>query len=302
MQTLQLLWSGVAQGMIYALVAFGYNITFSTSRTLNFSLGNILMVGGVVGYVLYMTQGHPFLYPVAGVIAVGAVTGLVLHKVAVEPSLRTRSQHAWILATLAFGIILKNAAEVFWSTDDFKMRSPLGDAPLRLLGHRAADGSVQGGLGIYPQEILIIAVSLAIVAGVEFLKRRTLLGKAVVAVSEDKETASLMGVDQKKVILGSFALSAAIAAVGGLLVAPITLVSATMGTVLGVKAYSASIIGGLESGLGAVVGGLVIGLSEALTARFVSTGYKDIPGFAFLILLLLFKPSGLFGKAAIRKV
>jgi len=294
MQTLQLLWAGIAQGMIYALVAFGYNITFATSRILNFSLGNVLMMGGVVGFILYMTRGVPFAAALGGVIAVGAVGGVLVQKLAVEPSLRKKSQHAWILATLAIGIVLRNGAEVFWSTDDFKMRSPLGDVPLRIGG--------AGGIGVYPQEILIILVSLAIVLAVETLKARTLLGKAVQAVSEDKETASLMGIDQTRIILLSFSLSAAIAAVGGLLVAPITLVSATMGTVLGVKAYSASIIGGLESGYGTIAGGLIIGLSESLTARFVSTGYKDIPGFLFLIVLLLVKPAGLFGKQAVRKV
>ena len=302
MQTLQLLISGIAQGMIYALVAFGYNITFSTSKTLTFSLGNFLMLGGVVGFVLYMTRGYPFAAALAAVIVVGAIGGAILLKVGIEPSLRQRNAYGWILATLAVGIILRNGAEVFWSTDDFKFRSPLGDSPLRLFGHHEADGSVSGGLGVYPQELLIIAVSLAIVGVVETFKKVTVFGKAVQAVSEDKDTASLMGIDQKFVILFSFMLSTAIACVAGVLVAPITLVSATMGTVLGVKAYSASIIGGLESGYGAVVGGLFLGISESLTARFISTGYKDVPGFVVLILLLLFKPSGLFGRAAIRKV
>ncbi len=302
MQTLQLLISGVAQGMIYALVAFGYNITFATSKTLNFSLGNFLMLGGVVGFILYMTRGLPFFAALSAVVLVGVVGGAVLLKVAVEPSLKQGSAYGWILATLAVGIVLRNAVEVFWSTDDFKFRSPLGDSPWRFFGERQADGSLSGGLGVYPQEGLIILVSLAIVAGVEFFKRRTVFGKAVMAVSEDKDTASLMGINQKFVILFSFMLSTAIACVGGVLVAPITLVSATMGTVLGVKAYSASIIGGLESGFGAVVGGLFLGISESLTARFVSTGYKDVPGFVLLVLLLLVKPSGLFGRAAIRKV
>jgi branched-chain amino acid transport system permease protein len=302
MQTLQLLISGIAQGMIYALVAFGYNITFSTSKTLNFSLGNFLMLGGVVGFVLYMTRGYPFAAALLAVIAVGALGGAFLLKVAVEPSLRQRNAYGWILATLAVGIILRNGAEVFWSTDDFKFRSPLGDNPLRLFGHPETDGTVSGGLGVYPQELLIIGVSMGIVVLVETFKKVTVFGKAVQAVSEDKDTASLMGIDQRFVILFSFMLSTAIACVAGVLVAPITLVSATMGTVLGVKAYSASIIGGLESGYGAVVGGLFLGISESLTARFVSTGYKDVPGFVVLILLLLFKPSGLFGKTAIRKV
>ena len=293
----QLFIAGVAQGMIYALIAFGYSITFSTSRTINFSLGNLLMVGGVVGFVLYMDMrtgqplGRSLLVPVAGVVIVSAFLGVAVYKLAVEPSLKRQSEYAWVLATLAFGIIVKNAVEQLWSTDDFRFSSPLGDAPLRV-----------GTAGIYPQEILIIVVSLLIVAAFELFRRKTVLGKAIQAVSEDKQTASLMGINQDAVVLFSFVLSTVIAGIAGILVAPITFVSASMGTVLGVKAYGAAIIGGLESGFGMIAGGLILGLSEALTARFVSTGYKDTPGFVLLILIILFKPSGLFGKRIVKKV
>ncbi len=111
-----------------------------------------------------------------------------------------------------------------------------------------------------------------------------------------------MGINQRFIILFSFLLASVIACIAGALVAPITLVSATMGTVLGVKAYAVSIIGGLESGYGVILGGLIIGVSESLTARFISTGYKDAPGFLLLILILLFLPSGIFGKKVIKKV
>lgn len=291
MQTLQLLLSGLAQGMLYALLAFGYNITFSTSKTLNFALGNFLMMGGVVGFLLYMTHDVPYLATVLGVMLVGAVGGFVLLKVSIEPSLKSKSAYNWILSTLAVSIILRNAAEVFWSTDDFRPRSPLGDEPLRL-----------GSVGVFPQELLIIGVSVCIVLAVESFKRFTVFGRAIRAVSEDKDTASLMGIDQRLVIVFSFMLSGAIACVGGLLVGPVTLVSATMGTVIGVKAYAVSIIGGLESGAGVLLGGVVLGLSESLTARFISTGYKDVPGFLLLILILLWRPTGLFGVSSIRKV
>ena len=291
MQTIQLLLSGLAQGMIYALLAFGYNITFATSKTLNFALGNFLMMGGVLGFVFYSTHHLPFAVTLAGVIAAGVVGGLILKKIAIDPSVKTKSSYNWILATLAVGIILKNMSEVFWSTDDFKLASPLGDDPLRL-----------GGVGVFPQELLIIGVSLAIVIGVETFKRKTVFGKAILAVSEDKDTASLMGINQTLVVRFSFMLSAAIACVAGLLVAPITLVSATMGTVIAVKAYAVSIIGGLESGMGVLLGGVLIGVAESLTARYLSTGYKDIPGFVMLIAILLVRPSGVFGRQSIQKV
>ncbi|MEY4935202.1 MAG: hypothetical protein RIS64_1561 [Bacteroidota bacterium] len=290
-ETIQLLISGIAQGMIYSLVAFGYNMTYATARMFNFSNGNFLMLGGVVGYALYMSAKLPFIAMLLGIILVGLLTGWILYKTSIEPSLQSKSNVAWILATLAFGIILKNGVEVFWSTDDFRFESPLGNTPLRF-----------GTVGVYPQEILIILVSLLIVIGVEAFKKYSILGKAIVAVSEDKNTASLMGINQRFIILFSFLLASVIACIAGALVAPITLVSATMGTVLGVKAYAVSIIGGLESGYGVILGGLIIGISESLTARFISTGYKDAPGFLLLILILLFLPSGIFGKKVIKKV
>lgn len=296
-EILQLIISGTAQGMIYALIAFGYNITFSTSKTINFSLGNLLMVGGVVAFTLYMDKatgqpiGRSLVLPLIAVLIVGSLLGIAVYKTAVEPSLQRGSGYNWVLATLAFGIIVRNAVEQFWSTGDYRFASPLGDTPIRI-----------GSVGVYPQEILIIVVSILIVAAVEIFRRRTILGKAIQAVSEDKHTASLMGINQNFVILFSFMLSTAIAGIAGVLVAPITFVSASMGTVLGIKAYAVAIIGGLESGYGMLVGGLLLGLSEAVTARYVSTGYKDTPGFILLILIILFMPNGLFGKKAIRKV
>ena len=296
-EVLQLLISGSIQGMIYALIAFGYNLTFSTSKTINFSLGQIVMLGGVVGYILYVNMqsgqhsGIPFFVPLIAVLLMGMLSGALVHKSAVEPSLKFKSEYTWILATLAMGIIMKNGVEQLWSTGDYKMLSPLGDDILRF-----------GGIGVYAQEILIVIVSLGIVCGVEIFKRRTIYGKAIQAVSEDKATASLMGIPEKFVITVSFMMSACIAAIAGLLVAPLTFVSASMGTVLGIKAYSVSIIGGLESGFGPLVGGLILGISEAFTARYISTGYKEMPGFIFLIIVILFKPNGLFGKKIIKKV
>jgi branched-chain amino acid transport system permease protein len=296
-ELLQITISGAIQGMIYALIAFGYNLTFSTSRTINFSLGNILMLGGVVGFSLYVDKatggllGTPFILPLIGVLIAGVLTGVAVHRFAVAPSLKLKSEYTWVLATLAVGIILKNAVEQIWSTGDYRFPSPLGDDPLRF-----------AGVGIYPQEILVVVVAVAIVVGVEIFKRTTVFGKAIQAVSEDKETASLMGIPQQFVIRLSFMASAAIATVAGLLVAPLTFVSASMGTVLGIKAYAVGIIGGLESGWGLLIGGLILGISEGLTAQYISSGYKEMPGFLLLIIVILIKPTGLFGKKTIKKV
>ena len=301
-ELLQLLFSGLALGMIYALIAFGYNITFSTSRTLNFSQGDFLMLGAFVSYSIIgaMVAGkralpgwHVFFLCLLGAAVLGALLAIILQQVAIKPALKTGSDVSWILATISLGIIAKNVAERLWTTDDVPVRSPLGSNAWQFM---------DGKLSIDPREFMIIIAAAVIMTAFEIFRRKSMLGKAVTAVASDKDAASLMGINVPVVITFSFMVSCAIAAMGGVLVAPLTFASASMGTLLGVKAYAASVIGGLQSGLGVVVGGLILGMSEQLTARFVSTGYKDTPGFILLIIILLVKPDGLFGKASVKKV
>lgn len=288
---IQLLLSGVALGMIYALLAFGYNITFSTSRTINFAQGEFLMLGALTGLTLDVRLKMPYAVAAIGAAVAGVLLGIVLERVAIRPALRTGSTVSWVLATVALGIVARNAAERIWGTDDYPFPAPLGSEPIHA-----------GAIRVLPQELLIIGTAAVIMIAVELFLRRSVIGKAVTAVAADKDAASLMGINVPAVITLSFVISSAIAATAGVLVGPLTLVGPTMGTVLGTKAYAVAIVGGLQSGVGVVVGGLLIGLSEQLTARFISTGYKDTPGFVLLILILLVKPSGIFGKRTIRKV
>lgn len=293
---LQLFASGLSQGFIYALLALAYNITFSSSKTLNFSIGSLAMIGGVIGVSLIMDRTGqayvlPFIVPVLIIFLIGSVLGAFVFKVAVEPAMKVKLQYASILATLAFAGILRSGVEKLWGTEDIKLPSPWGDAPVRVFE-----------AGIFPQEIFIIIAGLVIVACFEFFKHRTLLGRAVEAVSEDADTAALMGIDPKFVMIFSYALSSALALIAGLFVAPITLVSPTMGVVLGIKSYIVSIIGGLQSGWGTLAGGLILAFSEVFTARYFSTGLKDLTGFTLLFLIILFKPNGLFGSGGVRKV
>jgi branched-chain amino acid transport system permease protein len=287
----QLILSGIALGMIYALLAFGYSVTFSTSRTINFAQGEFLMVGAIVGLTMETRFHLPYLGATVGAAVAGVFLGLLLEYAAVRRALRTGSTATWILATVALGIILRNAAERIWGTDDLPFPAPFGSEPIIIAGVR-----------ILPQEILVIVVASLIMGALELFRRRSAYGKAITAVASDKDTAALMGINVGRVMTLSFIISSVLAAVAGVLVAPLTLVSPTMGTLLGTKAYAVAIIGGLQSGLGGVVGGLLLGLSEQFTARYISTGFKDTPGFVLLILILLVKPSGLFGKRTVRKV
>jgi branched-chain amino acid transport system permease protein len=287
----QLLLSGIALGMIYALLAFGYSVTFSTSRTINFAQGEFLMVGAVVGLVMQTRFHLPYLGATVGAAIAGVGLGLLLEYAAIRRALKTGSTATWILATVALGIILRNAVERIWGTDDLPFPAPFGNDPLIL-----------GGVRVLPQEILVIVVASLIMLALELFRRRSAYGKAITAVAADKDAAALMGINVGRVMTLSFIISSVLAAVAGVLIAPLTLVSPTMGTLLGTKAYAVAIIGGLQSGLGGVVGGLLLGLSEQFTARYISTGFKDTPGFVLLILILLVKPAGLFGKRTVRKV
>ncbi len=294
----QLLVSGVSVGMIYAVIAFGYQLTFATSKTLNFGQGEALMIGALVGlttitFLLGQSIGTfwAYLLMLPVVLAFGLAQGAFVEWLGVRQAIRTKSEAGWIMATIALGIIFKNLAENIWGRDPLKFPSPLPEAALQI-----------GPVRVQPMEIAIVLGALALMAAVEIFNRRSIFGKAVVATSNDRDAAGLMGINTSLVITFSYALSSLAAAFAGVLVAPVTLTGATMGAVLGLKAFAVAIIGGLSSGVGAIVGGLILGIVETLTGFYISTGYKDVPGLVLLLLVLSLKPSGLFGKAAIKKV
>ena len=285
----QLIVSGVAVGMIYGVIAFGYQLTFSTSKTLNFGQGEALMLGSLVGWSLVAVTGYLIMLPV--VLAFGLLQGAVVERLGVRQAIRTKSEAGWIMATIALGIIFKNLAENIWGRDALKFPSPLPETPLSF-----------GGVHVLPMEIVIVVGAVAMMLAVELFNRRSIYGKAVVATANDRDAAGLMGIDTSLVITFSYALSSMAAAFAGVLIAPVTLTGASMGGVLGLKAFSVAIIGGLSSGFGVVVGGLILGITENLTGFYLSTGYKDVPGLVLLLLVLSFRPQGLFGRAVIRKV
>ena len=285
----QLIVSGIAVGMIYAVIAFGYQLTFATSKTLNFGQGEALMLGALVGLSIVPYTGYWLMLPL--VMVFGLMQGSVVELLGIRQAIKTKSEAGWIMATIALGIIFQNLAENIWGRDDLRFPSPLPETSLNI-----------GGVRILPMEILVVVGALAMMLAVEIFNRRSIYGKAVVATSNDRDAAGLMGINTGIVITFSFALSSMAAAFAGVLVAPVTLTGATMGSALGLKAFAVAIIGGLSSGLGVVVGGLILGITETMTGFYISTGYKDVPGLILLLLVLSFKPSGLFGKATIKKV
>jgi branched-chain amino acid transport system permease protein len=292
---LQLVFSGVALGMIYAVIAFGYQLTFATSGTLNFGQGEALMLGALVGLSLVGNiHGGPYInywLMIPIVIGFGALQGVLVERIAVRPALKIKSEFGWIMSTIALAIIFKNVAENIWGKDDLTFPSPLSATPFKVLG-----------ANVQAMQVVVVLGALAMMLAVEFFNRKSIYGKAVVATSNDRDAAGLMGIDTRVVIVFSYALSSATAAFAGVLVAPLTLTGSTMGTALGLKAFAVAIIGGLTSGMGVIVGGLLLGVAETLTGFYISTGYKEVPGLLLLLLVLALKPAGLFGKTAIKKV
>ncbi|MCA1325897.1 branched-chain amino acid ABC transporter permease [Herbaspirillum sp. alder98] len=292
---LQLVFSGIALGMIYAVIAFGYQLTFATSGTLNFGQGEALMLGALVGLsVVGNIHGGPYLnywLMIPIVLVFGGLQGMFVEWIGVRPAIKIKSEFGWIMSTIALAIIFKNVAENIWGKDDLPFPSPISGTPFQVFG-----------ANVQPMQVLVVIGALLIMAAVELFNRKSIYGKAVVATSNDRDAAGLMGINTSMVITFSYALSSATAAFAGVLVAPLTLTGATMGAALGLKAFAVAIIGGLTSGMGAIVGGLILGVAETVTGFYISTGYKEVPGLLLLLLVLAVKPAGLFGKTAIKKV
>ncbi len=285
----QYLLTGLTVGAIYALVALGFSIIYNASQVINFAQGEFVMIGGM-GAVWLSAAGLPL--PLAVVLAVAAATlvGLALEKLAVEPA-RGAPVVVLIIITIGASIFLRGLATIVWDKKLHVLQPFSGDAPIAVLGAT-----------ILPQSLWVLGVTLLIVLLLAWFFGRTLLGKAMLATSHNRLAAQLVGVNVRSLLCLSFGLSAALGAVAGVLVAPITLTSYDVGVMLGLKGFAAAILGGMGSGAGAVVGGLVLGIAESMSAGYVSSAYKDVIAFAIMLSVLFFMPSGLLGKRASDRV
>ncbi|HXH84409.1 MAG TPA: branched-chain amino acid ABC transporter permease [Candidatus Tectomicrobia bacterium] len=286
----QLVVTGLALGSMYGLVALGYHITWVTSRTMNFSQGHVVMAGAVVAYAVHVAAGWPLGAALAVTLAAAAVFGLLVERVAVRPFFRSGSP-VWLLATIALGIIAENVAMVTFGRDARAFPSALALKPVFV-----------AGAGVYPQELLLPVVGLALMGGVQLFYHRTFHGRQLKAVAWNSEAAALMGIHVPRAVAAAYVLSSLLAAVAGVLLAPLLNVSPTMGTLIGLKAFAVAIIGGLDSAAGIVIAGLAYGLVESFTAGYVSTGAREIVGFAVVIAMLVVRPWGLLGARPARRV
>jgi branched-chain amino acid transport system permease protein len=248
------------------------------------------MAGAVVAYGLYVGLGWPLLPTFLLTLLALALYGIVIERLAVRPFFRAASP-AWLLSTIAFGIIAENVAMLLFGKDARAFPSPLTERPILV-----------GGAGFYPQELLIPVVGLLLAGAVQLFYHRTAYGKQLKAVAWNAEAAGLMGIHVPRAVMAAYALSALLAGIAGLLLAPVLNVAATMGTIIGLKAFAVAIIGGLGSAAGILVAGLGYGLVDAFVAGYVSTGAREIVGFALVILVLVLRPWGLLGARPARRV
>ncbi len=286
---IQLAVSGALMGMVYALIAYGFQLTFATSKSINFGQGELVMLSALFSLTLIDT-GLPYWLVVPGGMLFGVVLGLFVERAGVRLSLEQKSE-GWILLTIILGLLGFSAAENIWGRDDRPFPTPISSDPLHFFG-----------IDVTPLELSVAIGVLAVMGLVELFKRKTLLGKAFEAVSADRDAAQLMGISATRTIQLSYGLSGLVAAMAGILVAPITTVGPTMASVLILKAFSVAVVAGLDSGFGVVLIGLFLGALESLTSFYLGSGWREAPGLVLLILALAVRPNGVFGKASIRKV
>lgn len=288
-ELLQFLVSGLTVGAVYALVALGFTLIYNASDVVNFAQGEFVMLGGMVT-VFAAAAGLPL--PLAAVLAilVAVVVGLLLHRLAIEPA-RGASAVTLIIITIGASIFLRGVAQVVFDKRWHQLPGFSGQDPILVMG-----------AAVLPQSLWVLGGALVIFLALWLFFERTLLGKAVLATAANRLAARLVGIDTGRVLALSFGVSAAIGAVAGLLITPITLTSAEVGTMLALKGFAAAMLGGMGSPLGAVLGGLLLGLLEALGAGYVSSGYKDAVAFVVILAVLFAMPQGLLGRRGVERV
>ena len=282
--------TGLGLGSMYGLIALGFHITYVVSGTVNFAQGSAVTLGAVLGYTFAVTLGWPMPLAFAAALTGCALLGVVVERLLVRPFVE-RGSDAWLLATVAGGIVLDNAMLFTFGKEPRSLPSPLAVKPVEILG-----------TGVYPLQLVIPAVGLGAAYAIRTVFRRTDLGRVLLAVAQNADAARLMGIDVRRTVACAFALSALLAGAAGLLIAPLFSVSAEMGTLFGIKAFAVAILGGIGSATGVVLAGLLYGLVEAGVTATLGSTYTQLVVFSVIILALALRPDGLLGRAAVNKV
>ena len=286
---LQYLFSGITVGSTYALAALGFTLIYNSSNVINFAQGEFIMLGGMLA-VYFTNAGLPL--PVAFILAIliPAIVGIVMEKVTIEP-VKGAETVTLIIITIGASLVIRGLVQVWLGKGTFGLPAFSGETPIEVFGAI-----------LLPQSLWVLGVTALVVIALWYFFARTLQGKAMLATSYNRLAAELVGINTSWVLFMSFVMAAALGALGGILVTPITLTSYDVGIMLGLKGFVAAVVGGLGNGLGAVLGGLLVGVLEAMGAGYISSNYKDAIPFVLILLILFFKPKGLFGGKSTDRV
>ncbi len=290
-QFVQLLVSGIAQGCIYGLIALGFVLIYKATETVSFAQGELMMLGAFAGLVLMQVLGMPFWVAVLASIAAVAAFGVLLERVVIRPILG-QPAFSIVMLTIGIGYVLRGAITMIpgFGTETHTLPVPYKDQVMQL-----------GSLVLASEQLVVIGATLLLCAVLYVMFRYTRLGVAMQASSQNQLAAYYMGIPVQRLNGLAWGLAAAVAAIAGLLLAPITFVHANMGFI-GLKAFPAAVVGGFGSLPGAIVGGLIIGVIESLSGFYLPEGFKDIAAYIVVLLMLMVKPNGLFGEKLRKKV
>ena len=282
--------SGIGLGSMYGLIALGFHVTYVVSNTVNFSQGSSMMLGAVLGYAFGVTYGWPMPLAILMALVLCALFGALVERTLVRP-FASRGSNAWLMATVAGGIVVDNLVLFTFGKEPRSFPSPLAVRPVEIFG-----------AGVYPLQLIIPVVGIGFAVLLHLVATRTRYGKALLAVVQNTDAARLMGINVRMVIVAAYMVSTVLAGIAGLLIAPLFSVHSEMGTLFGIKAFAVAILGGITSAWGVVLAGLLYGLIETLVTAFFGSTYTQIVAFSVVILALAAMPNGLLGRAAVNKV
>ena len=291
MQALQVIVSGISQGCIYGLIALGFVLIYKATETVNFAQGELMMLGAFLGVTATTVLGLPYWAAVAATLLAMALFGFLLERAVLEPILG-QPAFAIIMVTIGIGYVARGLVTMIpgWGTDTHVLETPFRGEIVRA-----------GGLVVAAEHLVIIAATVVLVATLYAFFRFSRVGIAMQAASQNQLAAYYMGIPVRRLNGLIWAISAAVAALAGLLLAPLTFVHVNMGFI-GLKAFPAAVVGGFGSLPGAIVGGIIIGVVEALSGVYLPEGFKDVAAYVVVLIMLAVRPNGLFGETMRKKV
>ena len=293
MQILQYLINGISIGSVYAIIALGYTMVYGIAKMLNFAHGDVIMVGAYISFCVTNYLGLPAVVSVVVSMAVCTLLGILIEGLAYKP-LRGTPSLAVLITAIGVSYFLQNAAQLIWSSAPKNFTSIVKMDPISL---------ANGDLIITGEVLVTVFVSALVMIGLTLFTGKTRTGKAMRAVSEDRDAAQLMGINVNQTISTTFAIGSALAAVAGvLLCSTVPTLQPTTGAMPGIRAFTAAVFGGIGSIPGAMLGGILLGLIETFSKAYISTQFSDAVVFSVLIIILLVKPAGLLGKQIQEKV